>query len=90
MKTPTRPEDLLDFPCHYQFKAIGLAGDEFFSAVVQAVEKYVPVSRDAAKSKSSGKGNYQSVSILVTLHSYDQLTRIYAEIRRIPHLKMLL
>ncbi len=90
MSQPQGPEDLLEFPCHYQFKAVGSAGDTFYRAVVQAVQQHANVSTDAIKSRPSGKGTYQSVSVMVTLHNYQQLTKIYAEIRQVPELKMLL
>ncbi len=83
-------EDLLDFPCHYQFKAMGLAGDRFRQAIVAAVEQHVVVAEDAIKCRLSGKGRYQSVSVLATLHDYDQLTAIYAALRQVDDLKMLL
>lgn len=86
----TDAEDLLDFPCHYQFKAMGLAGEEFKCSIVAAVDKYVAVPVDAVRCRPSGKGTYQSVSVLVTLHNYEQLTSIYAEMRQIADLKMLL
>ena len=90
MSRPQNPEDLLEFPCHYQFKAVGKSGDAFRQAVVLAVRQHASVSSEAVKSRPSGQGTYQAVSVLVTLHSYEQLTRIYAEIRRVPELKMLL
>ncbi len=86
----TDVKDLLDFPCDYQFKAVGLAGDSFKQAVVVAVGKHVDVSQDAVHCRPSGKGTYQSVSVLVTLYNYEQLTDIYAEIRQVKNLKMLL
>jgi len=84
------PSELIDFPCHYQFKAVGLAGDIFVEGVVAAVEKHASLGRDSIRCRPSGKGNYQSVSILVTLHSYEQLTAIYKEMKQVPDLKMLL
>ena len=86
----TDAEDLLDFPCHYQFKAMGLAGDGFKREIVAAVDKYVAVTEDAVRCRPSGKGTYQSVSVLVTLHNYEQLIAIYAEMRQVAGLKMLL
>ncbi len=83
-------ESLLDFPCQYQFKAMGNAGEEFKTAVVGAIKKYVSISEDSVRSLPSKKGTYQSVSVFVTLYNYQQLTDIYAEIRRIDDLKMLL
>ena len=84
------PEDLLEFPCQYQFKALGNAGDEFKAAIVQAVSAHVAVPLDAIHSRPSGKGNYQAVSVMVTLHNYIQLTSIYAEMKQVAGLKMLL
>ncbi|MCK4621235.1 MAG: DUF493 domain-containing protein [Desulfuromonadales bacterium] len=90
MTQKSNPEDLLAFPCHYQFKALGVAGDRFKQAIVTAVAKHVPVGTDAVRSRPSGKGTYQSVSVQVTLQNYQQLTSIYAEMHQIADLKMLL
>ena len=90
MTEKTNPQDLLEFPCHYQFKAVGVAGDSFFHAIIAAVGQHVPVAKDAVCTRPSGKGNYQSVSLLVTLHNYNQLTCIYEEMRKVDGLKMLL
>ena len=84
------PESLLEFPCHYQFKAVGAAGADFLSAVVVAVSNTVSVPDDAVKSRPSGKGNYQSVSVMVTLHNFEQLTRVYADLRQVTGMRMLL
>lgn len=84
------PETLLEFPCHYQFKAVGTAGDEFRDGVVAVISELVAVSADAVKSRPSGKGNYQSVSVMVTLHSFEQLKAVYAGLRQVPGMKMLL
>lgn len=90
MTEKQNPEDLLEFPCQYQFKAVGAAGQPFIDAIVQAINKHSAVNQDAVRSRPSGKGTYQSVSVLVTLHSYQQLTSVYAEMRKVPDLKMLL
>jgi len=84
------PQELLAFPCHYEFKAVGMAGKAFQQAIVSAAGKHVKISADSVRSKPSGKGTYQSVSVFVTLHSYQQLTSIYAEMRKVDGLKMLL
>lgn len=84
------PSQLIEFPCHYQFKAVGICGDQFHRDIVAAVEKFVQVSADNVKSRPSGNGNYQAVTVFVTLHSYDQLTAIYGAMKQISGLKMLL
>ena len=87
---PNDPKDLLEFPCHYQFKAVGSGSEAFRHAIVAAVERHVPVSSHAVRCRPSGKGKYQSVSVLVTLHNYQQLVDIYAEMRQVDELKILL
>ena len=88
--TKTDPKDLIEFPCHYQFKAMGGCGETFKQAVIDAVDKHASVSLDSVRCRPSGKGTYQAVSVLVTLHNYEQLTAIYAELRKVDDLKMLL
>ena len=90
MSEPTKPEDLLEFPCHYTFKAVGLCGDRFKDGIVAATAAHVAVSQDAIHIKPSAKGNYQSVSIVVRLENYRQLQDIYAGMKQVPGLKMLL
>ncbi|MDT8420575.1 MAG: DUF493 domain-containing protein [Desulfuromonadales bacterium] len=90
MSDVKKPEDLFEFPCHYQFKAVGVAGEGFRAAVIEAIGKLAAVSDDAVKSRPSGKGNFQSVSVMVTLHNFAQLKGIYSELRQIPGMKMLL
>ena len=88
--SPGDPKNLIDFPCHYQFKAVGLAGEIFSQSIIKAVAKYADVNLDAVRCRPSGQGNYQAVSVLVTLYDYQQLTDIYTEMKQVPDLKMLL
>jgi putative lipoic acid-binding regulatory protein len=84
------PEDLLEFPCHYQFKAIGKAGEAFRRDIVRAIARCVEVPADAVRWQDSRNGTYQSVSVVLTIYSYIQLTNIYAEMKQVADLKMLL
>jgi putative lipoic acid-binding regulatory protein len=83
---------LLEFPCHFEFKAFGPGGDEslFFDQVEVAVASVVQVSRQAMKARASSGGKYQCVSVLVTLQNRSQMEAIYAELRKIDGLKYLL
>ncbi|MCF6178159.1 MAG: DUF493 domain-containing protein [Geopsychrobacter sp.] len=90
MSEPTKPEDLLEFPCQFTFKAVGSSGPDFSSAIAAAVGLHAVVPRDAIHTRPSGKGNYQAVSIMVSLQSYQQLTAIYAAMKDVNGVKMLL
>jgi putative lipoic acid-binding regulatory protein len=84
------PEDLMEFPCHYQFKAIGEGGEFFCRAVVDAITIHAPVPAESVRSQPSRHGTYQSVSVVLTVYSAGQLTAIYAELKKVAGLKMLL
>ena len=85
-------KDLLEFPCHFEFKAFGPGDDDetFMVKVLNAISAVVPVSRQAMKSRSSSAGKYQCVSALVTLQNRSQLEAVYAALRKIDDLKYLL
>jgi putative lipoic acid-binding regulatory protein len=84
------PDLLLDFPCHYEFKAFGPAAEDFADAVVAAVSRVVTVSLDATKTRLSSGGRYQSVTVCVHLRNSTQLKEIYAILRQVEGLRYLL
>jgi putative lipoic acid-binding regulatory protein len=92
MKSPDPSQELMEFPCHFEFKAFGPGAEEssFFDQVESAVSNVVQVSRQAMKSRPSSAGKYQCVSVLVTLQSRTQMEEVYAELRKIEGLKYLL
>lgn len=85
-------KDLLEFPCHFEFKAFGPGGEDspFPEQVQKAVSAVVSVPRQAMRARPSSGGKYQCVSVLVTLQNRSQLEAVYAEIRKIDGLKYLL
>lgn len=91
MKSPQQ-QDLITFPCHFEFKAFGPNDDDesFLGKVQAAVSSVVPVARQAMKSRPSSAGKYQCVSVVVSLQNRDQLEAIYAALRMIDDLKYLL
>jgi len=83
-------EDLLEFPCDHQFKAFGPNEGDFSATVRKAIGSVVSVPLDAVRSRPSSRGSYVCVSVLVRLHSYDQMKRIYSALQDIDELKYLL
>ena len=86
------PDELLSFPCHYEFKAFAaVTGDDVFSpAVLAAVSAVVPVGSDAMRIRLSSARRYQCVTVLVRLENSSQLTGIYANLRAVDGLRYLL
>jgi len=91
---PDRPslQELLEFPCDYQFKAFG--GNEgegdFAAEVYRAVNDVLPLPLDAMKSRASAQGNYLCVTVLTRVGSLEQIEAVYAALRRLDGLKFLL
>lgn len=84
-------DDLLSFPCLYEFKAFGETADEqFHDAVFQAVNRIVPIAADALRARSSSGGRYQCLSVLVRLENGSQLEQIYVMLRSVEGLRYLL
>ena len=85
-------QELMEFPCHFEFKAFGPGGEDssFFSQVESAVASVVQVSRQAMKTRPSSAGKYQCVSVLVTLQNRTQMEEVYTQLRNIDGLKYLL
>jgi putative lipoic acid-binding regulatory protein len=86
------PDELLNFPCHYEFKAFAAAtlDDAFSEAVRHEVSRVVPVGRDLLRTRLSSGGRYQCVTVTVRLENSTQLTAIYANLRSIAGLRYLL
>lgn len=85
-------KELIDFPCHFEFKAFGPGDKEscFDERVLSAVSTVVQASRQSMRTRPSSGGKYQCVTVLVTLQSRAQLEAVYAAIRNIDDLKYLL
>jgi putative lipoic acid-binding regulatory protein len=85
-------QELIDFPCYYEFKAFGpgSVNARFGDRVKSAVASVVQVSDQAMRSRLSSGGKYQCVSVLVTLQSRTQLEAVYAALRKIDDLKYVL
>lgn len=85
------PEELLEFPCAYEFKAFGPAADHAFADRVHlAVAGCVAVGRDSVRIRLSSGGKYQCVSVLVRLESGGQLNAIYTALRAVDGICYLL
>ena len=84
-------DELLDFPCPYEFKAFAAAAeDDFAEAVLAAVGRVVPVGRDQLRVRGSSAGRYQCVTVCVQLENSSQLHGIYANLRALAGLLYLL
>lgn len=81
----------IQFPCAYPIKVMGLAGADFRAEVVAAIELHSDkVAEHEISERSSNQGNYVSVTVTIQATGHEQLQLIFAELKRISSVKMVL
>ncbi len=71
-------EALIEFPCRYSVKAMGVSAPDFVELVHRLIAEHVAgLDFDDVASKPSSKGKYTSVTITFTARSQVQLDAIY-------------
>jgi putative lipoic acid-binding regulatory protein len=84
-------ETLLEFPCEFPVKAMGLACDELEVAVIEIVNRHVEdLAEGALKMKPSKTGKYTAITINITAHSKEQLDAIYMDLTACKHVSIAL
>jgi putative lipoic acid-binding regulatory protein len=72
---------LLQFPCEFPIKALGLAEPDFDVLVVSLVRRHAPNLAEAAvRTRASSGGKYLGVTVIVQATSQDQIDRIYHDL----------
>jgi putative lipoic acid-binding regulatory protein len=87
-----RFHDLVEFPCTFCFKAVGTAGDDFASAMLERVARALgrDVRDDEHSVRQSAQGNYASVTLKLYVISGDEVYSVYDAIREDERVKFLL
>lgn len=84
-------ETLLEFPCEFPIKAMGLACDELEIAVIEIINRHVDdLGEGAVKTRPSKNGKYLSITVIVNAHSKQQLDSIYMELTACEHVSIAL
>ena len=74
-------DSLLEFPCLFPLKVMGLAGPDFDILVVEIVRRHVPDLDDhAVRAKPSRQGKYTALTITLQAESKAQLDALYMEL----------
>ncbi|PCH58778.1 MAG: hypothetical protein COC19_08200 [SAR86 cluster bacterium] len=81
----------MDFPCDYPVKVIGFSSDTFEADIVAVFEQHCGKITDAMiKKNPSKKGNYVSVTVTIQATGEAQLQTLFAELKAIDGIKMVL
>ncbi len=84
-------ETLLEFPCQFPVKAMGLACNELEIAVLEIINRHVDdLTEGALKSKASKNGKYIAITVTITAQSKDQLDAIYMDLSACVHVSIAL
>lgn len=85
----TRLHELLEFPCSFTYKVMGVAKPELTDQIIEVVQRHVP--GDYVPSvKPSSKRNFHSVSITITATNIEQIEKLYEELAKLELVRMVL
>ncbi|WP_145531637.1 DUF493 family protein YbeD [Yersinia kristensenii] len=85
----TKLNELLEFPCPFTYKVMGIAEPQLINQVVEVVQRHAPGDY-TPQVKPSSKGNYHSVSITITATHIDQVETLYEELGNLELVRMVL
>ncbi|MGK2960255.1 MAG: DUF493 family protein YbeD [Candidatus Malihini olakiniferum] len=85
----TKLNELLEFPCTFTYKVIGLGQPELLDYVVEVVQHHAQGNYSTLV-KPSSKGNYHSISITITATHIEQVETLYEELGDIDIVRVVL
>ena len=86
-----KDESVIQFPCDFPVKAMGLASYNLEVIVFDIVTQHAPdTSKDALKTRESSNGKYISITVTVSAQSQAQLDAIYQALTDHEHVMMAL
>jgi hypothetical protein len=74
-------ETLIEFPCDFPIKAMGITTEDLDSIVVEIVRRHVEdIAEGAVSLKQSSGGKFTSVTVVIRATSKPQLDAIYQDL----------
>ncbi|MDK2122801.1 HP0495 family protein [Parachitinimonas caeni] len=87
----SQPETLLEFPCRFPLKIMGVRHDEFSQTIFEVVRVHAPdVQASDVEMRMSSGGKYLSVTVTITATSKAQLDDLYRALTAHPMVKVVL
>ena len=84
-------EPLLQFPCDFPIKIMGVNDAGFRLLAVELVRRHAPdLDETRIRVRDSRAGRYQSVTVVVRARDREQLDAIYQELSGHPHIALVL
>lgn len=86
-----QPETLLEFPCQFPVKIMGLRTDDFAQKILEVILRHDPTfDGSTIEMRPSAKGTYLSLTCTVHATSKAQLDGLYRELSSHPLVKVAL
>lgn len=86
-----QPESLIEYPCDFPIKVMGMASDDFAGIVCHLVRAHAPdFDSTSISTRASAGGKYISVTCTVRVVSRDQLDNLYRDLSTHPAVAMVL
>ena len=84
-------QSLIEYPCAFPIKVMGLNADGFVGAITQIAERFDPAFDATSVELRPSKGaKYLGVTVTVTATSREQLDELYRTLSTHPMVKMVL
>lgn len=84
-------ESLIQFPCDFSVKIIGINAPGFDTRIFEIVKKhFINYAESMAIKKTSKNGNYLAITVTVFAENKTMLDAFYQEISQHPEVKMVL
>jgi putative lipoic acid-binding regulatory protein len=76
-----QPDEIMEFPCSFSIKAMGLATPDFVTTVENIINRHTPNSdSNNVTTRPSKEGKYLSVTVTIEATSREQLDAIYQDL----------
>ncbi|MEO8410791.1 MAG: DUF493 domain-containing protein [Propionivibrio sp.] len=90
-ESPPEQETLLEFPCAFPIKVMGLANDALAQTVLAVVQRHAPDFDGATmEMRASSGGKYVSLTCIINATSKAQLDALYIELSGHPLVRVVL
>ena len=84
-------QTLLEFPCDFPIKIVGLSTEEFEKAIYTIINKHVAdLTEGCIKTRLSKDGKYLAITVTITATSQEHLDAIYIDLSGCEHVIMAL
>lgn len=84
-------DTLLEFPCHFPIKIMGVRQDDFAQTMIAIVLRHAPdFAAESVEMKTSSGGKYLSLTCTIRATSKPQLDALYRELSGHPLVKIAL